>query len=310
MKKYLLKFCFFIVFITINSFHAQRALYVDNFNSILGDKKKEKKLLDFSYENDITTLMLYDLHLIRKRMPIDHSNKAQVLANFISWAKRKYKIKKVIAIGENSEIFINYIHEFNQSRNLEIERFNAYNIEYNYWDIEKSRLGSYNCENYLRKAKVPCTQEGSFNYFMQTISVLKVLSEEANYKLDIEAYLDSFTKNQMSKLKKFDIKYRINACACYSNSCSKEIENELETLSNNGFNNKVSIVFSSDIFSMGGQFKYKPLNQIEDDFKKYAEKYENINFSEFTYYNYSSLSKAIAFEKFVRTGIRYDYKPE
>ncbi len=299
-----LSFAFIFFF---NVLSAQRALYVDNFNTILGNKDKEEKLLYFAEDNNLTTLILYELHLVRKRLPINDADKIRVLSDFIKLAKTKYNIDKVIASGENSEIFLNYLHIYNQTRKDETERFDAYNVEYEFWHKTNSDLGGYYCENYLRKNKIPCTQEGSFNYFLETISVLNFLRQEVDYKLDIEVYLANFNKKQILELNKYNIKFRISAYANSVKFSSKQVQKELKILSKCGCLKEISIILSSEPFFMSGELKYNSLAKIEKEFKKYISKYKTINFQEFTYFKYSELKKSVGFEKLRRTGIKPKY---
>ncbi|WP_439130526.1 hypothetical protein [Polaribacter sp.] len=297
----------FAFIFSFNVLSAQRALYVDDFNDILGNKDEEEQLLYFAQDNNFTQLILYELHLVRKRLPINDENKIRVLADFITLAKTKYNIDKVIASGENSEIFLNYLHIYNDTRKLEIERFNAYNIEYEFWHKTNSDLGGYYCENYLRKNKIPCTEEGSFKYFEETISVLDFLRKDANYKLDIEVYLGSFNKKQILKLKKYNIKFRLSAYGDNVQFSFKKIEKKLKMISQSRCSNEVSILLSSEPLFMSGYLKYNSLESTEKKFKKYISKYKNINFTEFTYFKYSELKKSVGFEKLRRTGVEPDY---
>lgn len=296
-----------ILFSTYNSLANERTLYVDKFNSILGNQNKEDKLLFFCQDNNFTTLVLYELHLIRKRLPINDKNKIKELANFIKLAKTKYNVKSVIASGENSEIFLNYIHIYNQTRTSDIERFNGYNIEYEYWNKTKSDLGGYYCENYLRKNKIPCTEKGSFNYFEETISILSLLKKEVSYNIDLDVYITNFTKNQIERLKKYDIKYRLSAYAGNVKLSSKQIQKELKILSSCKCLKDVSIILSSELFFMSGHLKYNSLDKTERKFKQYISKYKNLNITEFTYFKYTDLKKSVSFEKRRRTGVKQNY---
>lgn len=80
-----------------NQFSAtNKILYVDGFNNILGSYNRENKLLKFSKENNIHTLILYNLHKINKRIPLSDPLKNWVLAVFISRAKLEYNISRCI----------------------------------------------------------------------------------------------------------------------------------------------------------------------------------------------------------------------
>lgn len=93
-----------ILFIGILTFkivtlsRAARSMYVDGFSGILGNTTAENTLLQYAQDNEISTLLLYELHLIG--LP---STTAQTeLAAFISKAKTTYGISKVAATAENA----------------------------------------------------------------------------------------------------------------------------------------------------------------------------------------------------------------
>lgn len=299
---------FFLLLVLFNNITSaqKRTLYVDNFNEILGDYNKEKQLLTFSKQNKFTSLILYELHLVRKRIPISDPKKIKILANFISLAKKKYNIK-IIATGENSDIFINYIHKYNKTRKNNFEQFDSYNLEYEYWHKTNSAIGGYYCENYLRKNSIPCTIEGSFNYYLETISILTLLKEEIDFPLNLETYITNFTKKQILRLKKYNLKYRISAYADDVHLSSHEINKELNTLIECDCLKEISVIFSAETLFMGGFLKYNSLQKTENEFKEYVKKYNNINFIGFTYFKYTDLIKSVDFEKTRRTGEKPKY---
>lgn len=79
-----------ILFVVIVIFsHAQnvKGLYVDGFNSILGNQSKEDSLLRFAANNGFNYLTLYEVHLVHNANCLTNVNSAQTFANFISKAK-------------------------------------------------------------------------------------------------------------------------------------------------------------------------------------------------------------------------------
>lgn len=298
-----------ILILTIStfSFSNERALYVDGFNSILGNISKENELLNFSQKNNFTTLILYELQLVRKRMPIDKANKINILANFISKAKTQYGLRKIIATGENGEIFINYFHIYNKTRKTQNERFDGYNLEYEFWNKTNSDFGGYYCENYLRKNGIPCNVNGSFNYFLETISILNLLKKEVKFNIEVEVYVPIFSVKQIQALKTENIKYRISAYADNPSDSFNNIKKSLKLLSKFKCDEEVSIIFSSELLFMKGYFNYNSLSQAEKNFKAHINQFEDINLVGFTYFKYTELKKSVEFEKHRSTGIKPKY---
>lgn len=70
------------------------------------------------------------------------------MADFIFKTKKDFGVKSVSASGETGDFFIKAIHPYNQSREIELERFDVYNIEYEYWNKKESVDNGRYCETY------------------------------------------------------------------------------------------------------------------------------------------------------------------
>ena len=97
--------CCISVFCYSQRNYENRAMYIDNFATILSSNSLEEELLNFSKEHKINTLILYDLNKINKRFHLGDSTKNHLLANFIRKAKTDYGIKKISASGESGSFF-------------------------------------------------------------------------------------------------------------------------------------------------------------------------------------------------------------
>jgi hypothetical protein len=126
VKKKLL--CLFFIFFFAKLFCYQRTLYVDNFNSILGNSAKEDKLLFFAKKNDFSTLMLYQLNKVDKRFSLSDPRRNNILAEFISKAKTKFSIQEIGASGECASFFTYTINLYNKTRNKADEKIDLYNL--------------------------------------------------------------------------------------------------------------------------------------------------------------------------------------
>lgn len=307
-----LKIFFIIIclhFICIQLFSNNRSLYVDNFNSILGNSDKEEKLLTFVQKNNFKTLILYELHKVSKRIPLADSNKNHPLASFISNAKQNYGVLKIAASGESGGFFINFIHPYNNSRINSTEKFDIYNLEYEYWKESNSDLGGYYCENYLRKNGIPCNRNGSFNYYLESLSIMKLLANDSKHPIEIETYVGNYKKKEIRKIVKNTDVVLISGYASDIKNSFLNVKKMLKIISECSCNPKVSIILSAEIEYMGGFLKYNSLELTENEFLKVLKAkdlsmFKKLNLVDFTYYNYSYLQKSVNYENYRRTGLK------
>ena len=115
-------------------------------------------------------------------------------------ARINYQIKEIGASGENGDFFINEIDVYNKSRENSLEKFNVFNLEYEFWKTSSSDLGGYYCENYLRKNGIPCNREGSYKYYLETLSIMKLLAKESEIPIIVEAYIGNYSKKEIKNI--------------------------------------------------------------------------------------------------------------
>jgi hypothetical protein len=267
-------------------------MYVDNFSNILGSYSLEKELLDFVKEHDIEELILYDLNKVHKRFPLHDKSQNNLLAEFISKAKTVYNIKSVSASGETSNFFITAIHPYNLSRDKPEERFDVYNLEYEYWNKKESLNGGYYCETYLKNAQLSCNRKSSFKYFLNSLFVMKNLASDADLDIKIEAYVGKFTRdeaNQISKHVDMLLIHDYVTLPKYSYLYVKDRLNHLDAIHSQI---EISILFSEENNFMGKWLREHKFEIAENTFfseldKNQIELEDHLNFKGFTYYNYS-----------------------
>jgi len=301
------KLLYFIIFVsTINSYGLQRILYVDGFIDILGNKAEENELLTLASENNFKSLILYDLDKIDKKLfHLADSTKNNVLINFIKKAKTVYKIKEIGASGENGGFFINEIDVYNKTRKDPLERFDVYNLEYEYWKTTYSDLGGYYCETYLRKNGIPCTREGGYKYYLETLSIMNCLAEESDTPIKVEAYIGKYQNKEIKHITNNVDRLLISSYESSPKKAFKNIKNRLDIFFKNNAKIELSIILSSEVRYMGGFLKYKSLDEAENELLSYLNIDQNkLNFIGFTYYNYSYLKKSLDFFNFRKTGVR------
>lgn len=142
-----------------------RSLYVDGFDSILGDVQQEYDLLNFLNRNEFSEIALYGLYPILKN-DSGYALRSQNLRNFIRNAKEKYGIQAVKGIGCLNSDF-DSIGEYNNSSSS-IERFSGIVSEYEYWNPHQP-------------------EGGNIDTFVSLLSHMRSVADQQN--MTVEAYL-------------------------------------------------------------------------------------------------------------------------
>lgn len=292
--------CFVLsIFYTYSS---ERILYVDQFYSILGNEDKEDNLLNFTVSNGFNKIFLYDLHKVNRDYPLANSNKNQILADFIYKAKTSFGIKEVGGSGESGEFFIKAIHAYNMSRKDDKEKFDSYNLEYEYWKTDDSRDGGYYCENYLKNNGKSCGRNGSFSFFIKSLSTMRTLAKQNSHPVKVEAYVGKYTRQEIHQISKYVDRLLVHVYVRNPKKGFNYANQRLQYLSQVKNKPKVSIIYSSETLFMGGWLKFNSLKKGEKifiDSMKNTNKslLSKINFTNFTYYNYNQLSKSLEYYK-------------
>lgn len=279
------------VFGNNNNFE-NRSLYIDNFNNILNSYKNQEELFKFTEEHKITELILYDLHKVHKQFDISNSETNQVLADFIREAKTKHGIKKVSASGESGDFFIKAIHPYNLSRKDKIERFDIYNLEYEYWNEPQSKPGGYYCETYLKNGQLKCDRENSFKYYIGTLETMRLLADELDKDIMVEAYIGNFNRKEVKQISAHVDKLLIHNYVAREQRMFPYVKERLKLLEEINSGIKVSILYSTECRYLGKYLQNHSFYESEDIFFKQLNYFqkdldEHLNFTGFTYYNYS-----------------------
>lgn len=271
--------------------YENRSMYVDNFANILGSNKNEKELFDFAVEHEITELILYDLHKVNKQFFLGDSIKNQVLADFIRKAKSTYGIQKISASGESGNFFIKAIHPYNLSRKDKIERFDIYNLEYEYWNEKESKPGGYYCENYLNNVQLRCNRQNSFKYFINSLEIMRILADELDHNILVEAYIGNFNKEEVNQIITHVDRLLVHDYVQREERLFSYVEERMHLLENVDAKIDVSILYSIESRYLGKYLKKHPFHEAEKKFFEQADQQdhdldEHIKFRGFTYYNF------------------------
>jgi len=289
IKYVLIAICLLNISYTLST---ERELYVNNFNNILGSYHLETELLEFVKNHEINTLILYDLHKINKRFALGDETKNGVLASFIVKAKVEYGIKKISTSGESSDFFINAIHVYNTSRTKTSEKFDIYNLEYEYWDEESSSNKGYYCKSYLKDSYQKCNRENSFKFYIESLKIMRKLANEIDHPIQIEAYIGKFTGKEVQNISNHVDRLLIHAYVRKPQESFHYVKNRLNLLAGIDSKIKVSILYSSEMKFLGKWFSTQSFQTAEEIFFKDLQKEginlkDKLNFQGFTYYNYS-----------------------
>ncbi|WP_439130525.1 hypothetical protein [Polaribacter sp.] len=289
-----------MLFTVFQIYSANRILYVDQFYDILGNDEKENNLLDFTVKNGFDKIILYDLHKINRDYPLADLNTNDILARFIFKAKINYGLAGVGGSGESADFFIKAIHAYNMSRINPVERFDTYNLEYEYWKKSPSENGGYYCINYLKKTGQSCNRKNSFKFFINSLAVMKKLAKENSHKVTVEAYVGKYYKHEIKKIANYVDRLLIHVYVENPKHGFNFANKRLEYLSEVKNMPKTSIIYSSEILFMGGWLKYNSLKKGENIFIDSLKKnnkglLRKIKFTDFTYYNYNYLAKSVKY---------------
>lgn len=154
-----------------------QGLYVDNLCDILGNAALEDALLQFAQSKSFSTLSLYDIQKILQKGNIT-SPATDALAAFIKKARCEYGMMHIAGIAENTDFFKNVISVYNNLRTDANEKFDVYNMEFEFWNPEPIAL--YYCSDYLTPAGLACNTDGAFTFFKQQFTSLHALAKKDN----------------------------------------------------------------------------------------------------------------------------------
>lgn len=197
MRKLIVQLLFILM--TIN-FHAQnvRGLYVNGFNSILGNQSREDSLLRFAENNGFNYLTLYEVHLVHNTSSLTNISSSQTFANFISKAKTQFGINQIGVAAENFWFFSNVIAAYNQQHTALNEKVDVYNLEFEFWIPTSVENGAYYCTTYLQPNSLNCDTAGAFQFYRKNLHQIDSLAN-ANGQIS-EAYFGFFNAGQGSQI--------------------------------------------------------------------------------------------------------------
>ena len=168
-----------------------KGLYVASWNDFLGIESSENHLLSYAAKNGFTTLTLYNIQKVLKKGEITTETTNQ-LAHFISKARTIYKIPHITAVAENADFFTNVISKYNHVRKNPSEAFDAYNVEFEFWNMDP--IEQYYYEDYLKPLGLQCNTADAYKFFISQMKLVHTLAKVDGVKC--ETYVGSPTDIQ------------------------------------------------------------------------------------------------------------------
>lgn len=239
--------CFFVkakaqTYTTVPSL---KGIYVNNFNEILGDVTKENALLTYAKNNAFTYLGLYSLASI----DLTNSTKKAQMAAFLKKARTTYYIPYIAAIGETYNFFKNEISPYNKSRSYANERFNVFNLEFEFWIKSSVQPGGIYATKYLVPQKYSTDTSGAFKFYKKQLKSIDSLA--ATQGALSETYVGWFNLGQGKFIATMADRILLHAYRTEPYSTYSYSKTRLSYLASTGRVVTVSPIFSSESEFMG-----------------------------------------------------------
>lgn len=157
-----------------------KGIYIDSFNTIVGDIVKEDSLLNYLKDSSYNAIICYN---ISSTISSDQTSvKNKNLAAFIKRARTSYGIKYVMASSESYNTHLTLSIPYNKARLDTNERFTHFYLEFEFWNKNSTSTGGYYCTSYLSPKGYTCDTSGAFKYYKKMAISLDSLSATINCK--------------------------------------------------------------------------------------------------------------------------------
>ena len=180
-----------------------------------------------------------------------------------------------------------------------------YNLEYEYWSKKASGPNGYYCVNYLEENSLPCTRNDSFNFFINNLKELKILSKNNVHNIKIEATVGHYSQKEIASIVKNCDRLLIQTFGKNPKSSFDSAKKSLAHFLT--INNKIeaSILFSTRMNHMGYWFKTNSLQSSETMFidkvnSNNSSLKSKLNLGDFSYHTYSFLEKSISYYSYIK----------
>ncbi len=228
------------IFATADAQTGLRGMYIDNFDAILGNAVKEDSLLDYAQDSSFNYLALYDLSSFN----LSNANTANMAAAFIKKARENYGIQYIGAVCESYPEFQNKIAPYNNNRSDDHEKFNVFNLEFEFWTSSSVNPGGYYCTQYLQPNGCSCDTSGAFQFYINNIHKIDSLAHQQG--VVSETYLGWFNQGQASQIQQNVDRILLHAYRTNTSSLFSYSKTRLQYLASNNAMVDVAPIFSSE----------------------------------------------------------------
>lgn len=226
-----------------------KGLYVDNFSNILGDIPAEDSLLNYAQTNGFNYLALYELHLVHAQYDMTNFSSIAPLAAFINRAKTQYGIQQVGAVAENYWFFLNRVHVYNQAHPNVNEKFDVYNLEFEFWIAASTGPSSYYFTTYLQPGGYPCDTSGAFQFYKSELRQIDSLANTIG-KIS-ETYVGWPTVGQCHQISALTDRVLVHAYVTNDNVAYGYTQTRLSYFGTAAAPTDIIVIFSSESAFMG-----------------------------------------------------------
>ena len=287
---YALLLAFFISFSSNAQTASLRGIYVDGFSSILGNTVLEDSLLRYAQDSSFNYLALYDLHSAN----FSSTAAKNQLAAFISKARLNYGITYVGAVGESYSFFQSKIGPYNSGRSDANEKFNVFNLEFEFWTTSSVSPGGYYCTQYLQPNGCNCDSSGGFQFFISNMHNIDSLAATQNALS--ETYVGWFNQGQGSQIQRNVDRVLLHAYRVDNSSVYGYSKTRLQYLASNSTMVDVAPIFSSEPIFMGpwlnSHSQIEAYNKYKTDFNADAGSYTSfVNLIGYQWFDYGYMPK-------------------
>ncbi|MEY4593958.1 MAG: hypothetical protein RIQ47_368 [Bacteroidota bacterium] len=270
-----------------------RGIYVNDFDVIFPSTQKQDSLLQYAKDSSFNYLALYDLHTLN----FGSSTTVSALASFIRKARDQYGIQYIGAVGESYSFFSNRIFPYNNGRTNATEKFNVFNVEFEFWIQASVTTGGYYCTQYLQAANCGCDTAGAFRYYAD---MLRKVDSLANLQSCMsETYVGWFNQGQGQQIAANVDRVLLHAYRIDPTSVFGYSKIRLGYLGSTTRVVKVAPIFSSEPVFMGPWLQSNPQiaawNKYLADFTADNSTWKSkINLEGFQWFNYGLMPKPSA----------------
>ncbi len=222
-----------------------RGIYIDDFSQILGNSQKEDSLLQYAQDSSFNYLALYDIHTFN----FNNTVVADRMADFIKRARDNYGVTYVGAVGESFSTFQNDVGPYNMSRSDDHEKFNVFNLEFEFWTTSSVNPGGYYCTQYLQPNNCTCDTSGGFKFFIQQMHLIDSLAQVQ--QVLSETYLGWFNQGQASQIQQNVDRVLLHAYRTGTSSLFSYSKTRMQYLASNNSPVEIAPIFSAEPDFMG-----------------------------------------------------------